>query len=144
MAGSSIEGSPIEGIRRTLAQYCQLCDDGRFAEWIDCFTADARFHVMGRKHIGHDAIRGFMEVGQSPERRGRHLIGEPVIDVSPDGATALAWTDYLFIDKPSRAITSVGRYHDQLVLGDDGRWRFAVREIVFQEGEPAATQPPPG
>jgi 3-phenylpropionate/cinnamic acid dioxygenase small subunit len=135
--------TPEEAIRRTLAQYCQLCDDGRFAEWIDLFTPDARFHVMGRTQQGPDAIVGFMEVGQSPERRGRHVAFSSVIDLADDGTTARAWTDYVFVDQ-QRSITSVGRYHDELVLGDDGRWRFALREIVFLGGRPELAQPTPG
>jgi hypothetical protein len=138
-----VSRSPEEAIRRTLAQYGHLCDDGRFAEWIDLFTPDARFHVMGRTQQGHDAIVGFMQVGQSEDKRGRHAIFEPVIDLAVDGRTARAWTDYVFVDK-GRSITSVGRYHDELVLGDDGRWRFDLREIVFLGGAPELAQPTPG
>jgi SnoaL-like domain len=134
---------PTDGIRRTIAQYCQLCDDGRFDEWIDLFTADARFHVMGRTHQGHESIVGFMRVGQSEEKRGRHATFEPLIDVSADGRTARVWTDFLFLDK-TRSVTSIGRYHDELDLGDDGRWRFSLREIVFLGGSPELAQPPPG
>ncbi len=134
--------SPEEAIRRTLAQYCQLCDDGRFDEWIDLFTADARFHVMHRTEQGHDAIVGFMRVGQSEDKRGRHALLASVIDLADDGATARAWTDFAFIDK-ARAVTSVGRYHDELVRGDDGRWRFALREIVFLGKDPELARPTP-
>jgi 3-phenylpropionate/cinnamic acid dioxygenase small subunit len=135
--------SPEEGVRRTLAQYFQLCDDGRFAEWSDLFTVDARFHVLGRTCTGRDEIRAFIEVGQSEEKRGRHVGLVPVIDVEPDGRRARAWTDYLFVDR-ERAITSVGRYHDELELGDDGRWRISLREIVMLGGSPELAQPPPG
>jgi uncharacterized protein (TIGR02246 family) len=135
--------SAEESIRRTLAQYCQLCDEGRFAEWIDLFTPDARFRVMGRTTAGRDEILAFMETAQSPERRGRHMISEPVIAAEPDAGRARAWTDYVFVDR-STTVTSVGRYHDELARGDDGRWRFALREIVFLGGEPDLAQPPPG
>jgi 3-phenylpropionate/cinnamic acid dioxygenase small subunit len=145
--------SATEAIRRTLALYCQLGDDGRFDEWIDLFTGDARFHVMGRTTTGRDAIVAFMARAQSDDKRGRHVISEPVIDVAADGRTARAATDYVFVDR-GRTITSVGRYHDELVLGVDGRWRFALREIVFlgdapELSVPAAptvsrAQPPPG
>jgi SnoaL-like domain len=134
--------TPTDGIRRTIAQYCQLCDDGRFDEWIDLFTADARFHVMGRTHQGHEAIVGFMRVGQSEDQRGRHATFESVIDLSDDGRTTRTWTDYLFVDK-SRSVTSVGRYHDELVQGDDGRWRFTLREIVFLGRAPELARPTP-
>jgi 3-phenylpropionate/cinnamic acid dioxygenase small subunit len=138
-----MEPTAEEGIRRTLVQYAQLCDDGRFDEWSDLFTADARFHVMGRTQTGRERLQGWIERAQPPDARGRHGVFAPVIDVGIDGRTASAWTDYLFFDR-SGAVTSTGRYHDELVRGDDGRWRFSLREIVFQGAAPELTQPPPG
>jgi len=140
---AGMRADACDGIRRTVAQYCQLCDDGRFDEWVDLFTTEARFHVMGRTHVGRDAVRAFIEAGQGPDQRGRHLASDPVIDLASDGRSARAWTDYVFLDKQPK-VTSVGRYHDELVAGPDGRWRFALREIVFQGKGPELTQPPPG
>ncbi len=34
-------------IRRLLAKYCQLIDDGRVDDWLDLFTEDAEYLVMG-------------------------------------------------------------------------------------------------
>lgn len=135
--------TPEEGIRRTLMQYAQLCDDGRFDEWGELFTGDARFHVMGSTHTGRGSVQAWIEKAQGPGARGRHAVFAPVIDVAGDGHTASAWTDYLFFDKGGK-VTSTGRYHDELVCGEDGRWRFALREIVFQGGTPEVAQPLPG
>jgi hypothetical protein len=133
----------IEGVRRTLAQYCQLCDDGRWDDWIDLFTPDARFHVMHETRQGAETIVAFMKVGQAADKRGRHALFQPVIDVADDGLTARAWVDFCFLDK-GRQVTSIGRYHDELALGDDGRWRFTLREIAFLGKAPEVAQPPPG
>jgi len=123
--------SDQEAIRRTLALYCQLCDDGRFDEWADLYTEDATFAVMGRTYEGRAAIQGFIEKGQPPERRGKHVCANSLIDV--EGDTARAVTDYVFVARAegSFAITSSGRYHDRLVRCPDGGWRFADRRIVF-------------
>ncbi len=129
--------SDEEGVRRTLALYCQLCDDGRFDEWADLYTENATFSVLGRTHEGQAAIKGFIEKAQGPEQRGKHVCANPLIDV--DGDTATAVTDYVFVaraDGGSLAITSAGRYHDRLLRGADGRWRFTQRRIVFL-GDPA-------
>jgi 3-phenylpropionate/cinnamic acid dioxygenase small subunit len=134
--------TPEEAIRRTMMLYAQLCDDGRFDEWVQLFTPDARFAVMGTTHTGHDAIRSFMENAQPSERRGRHAVFAPVVDLDLHGTTARAWTDYLFFDR-SGAVTSTGRYHDELVGTFDGSWRFALREIVFQGAEPTVARPTP-
>ncbi len=135
--------SPEEGIRRTVMQHAQLCDDGRFAEWADLYALDVRFHVLGSTQTGRDTVRAWMEKAQPPPARGRHAVFAPIIDLAADGRTARSWTDYLFFDKAGK-VTSVGRYHDELVLDDDGRWRFSLREIVFQGATPELTQPPPG
>jgi 3-phenylpropionate/cinnamic acid dioxygenase small subunit len=130
--------TPEERIRRTLALYCQLCDDGRFDEWADLYVEDAEFHVMGTTHRGRAAIKAFIEKGQPPERRGKHLCANPLIDLDEGGTGARAVTDYVFVGRAGGglAITSAGRYHDRLVL-DGGRWRFARREIVFMGDQPA-------
>jgi 3-phenylpropionate/cinnamic acid dioxygenase small subunit len=120
-----------EAIRRTIAQYCHLCDDGRFDEWADLYTDDATFSVMGSTYTGRADVQAFIEQGQPPERRGKHICFNSLIDV--DGDEARVVTDYIFNDK-QRAVTSAGRYHDRLVRHGD-RWRFADRRIVFMGDE---------
>lgn len=127
-----------EAIRRTLARYCQLCDDGRWDEWKLLFTDDARFLVMGGVHEGPDVITEFISASLPPEVRGKHLCGNAVIDIDPSGECATATTDYVFVgrgDKGRHVITSAGRYHDELVLRG-AEWRFRVREIVFMGEAP--------
>jgi 3-phenylpropionate/cinnamic acid dioxygenase small subunit len=116
-----------EAIRRTLAEYAHLCDDGRFEEWALLYTTDARFHVMGRTYEGREGAKGFIQKGQPPESRGKHICVNSVIDVDGDRATAV--TDYIFINK-AKEVLSAGRYHDVLVRQPD-RWRFSERRIVF-------------
>jgi 3-phenylpropionate/cinnamic acid dioxygenase small subunit len=123
--------SEEDGIRRTLAQHAQLCDDGRFDEWADLYAKDASFSVMGQTYKGRDAIKHWIEKVQPAEHRGKHVLINPVIDV--DGGEAHVVTDYIFIAK-DKTIASAGRYHDRLVKEPD-RWRFAERGIVFMGDE---------
>jgi uncharacterized protein (TIGR02246 family) len=120
-------------VRRTLAEYCQTLDDGRFDEWVDLFTDDVVFTVMGHRLLGRAEVRAFIEPTQQADSRGRHMLSEPVIDV--DGDTAQATTDYAFVARNHR-ILSAGRYHDVL-RHDPDRWRIAAREIVFLGDDPA-------
>ena len=124
--------TPEEGIRRLLAEYCQLCDDGCFDEWADLYVEDATFTVMGRTYRSRDEIRAFMHEAQPADRRGKHVAINPLIDVAPDGLSATAATDYIFVARTADglAVTSAGRYHDRLVRDAD-RWRFAERRIAF-------------
>jgi 3-phenylpropionate/cinnamic acid dioxygenase small subunit len=125
--------SDEDAIRRTIAQYCQLCDDGRFDEWADLYTDNATFSVMGNTYTGRAEVKAFIEKGQPPESRGKHICFNTVIDVDRDGEYARACTDYIFIDR-NRVITSAGRYHDRFVRQPD-RWRFSERRIVFMGEE---------
>lgn len=135
---------PQVDIRDVLTRYCMLCDDGRFDEWGELFTPDARFAVMGHVHEGRAAIQLFIEAGQPAERRGRHAGLGSIVDVDSDGLSARAWTDFLFVSQHCE-IKVIGRYHDKLVLDpSDGRWRFTLREIVFLGSEPTLTSHPSG
>jgi 3-phenylpropionate/cinnamic acid dioxygenase small subunit len=122
----------IERIRRTLASYCQLCDDGRFDEWAELYTPDATFEALGRTYTGREQIKGFIETYQAPELRGKHITGNALIDVDSIGAVATASTDYVFVGPTAEglAVISAGRYHDTLVRDGD-RWLFRRRKIVF-------------
>ena len=148
-----------EAIRRTLGEYSQHCDDGRFDEWAELFTADARLVVAGPFRRmpaylidiliriaalfiagfairllgvagGRDAIKEYMMTVQAAGRRGMHVTTNSLVDV--DGDTATTTTDYLFV-RPTTdglAIIAAGRYHDHLVR-DEARWRFRERSITM-------------
>jgi len=121
---------PTDAVARTLARYCQRCDDGDFDGFEELFEAHAVYIVMGTTHQGRDAIRAFIEAAQGPEARGKHLLGQSDVEIDAEAGLATAVTDYLFISRALQ-ITSAGRYHDSLRRGPDGEWRFTAREIRF-------------
>ena|SRR5438270_632635 len=125
-----------DGIRRTLALYCQYCDDGRFDEFAELFAKDAVYRVMGQTHEGREQIKAFMTEAQPPERRGKHVCTNTVVEVGVKGDEARAYTDYIFVAHADAgfAITNVGRYHDRFVKDHD-TWLFAERQIVFLGGD---------
>lgn len=125
--------SDEEAIRGLLATYCQTVDDGRFDEWEQIWTDDATFTVMGTAHAGRAALRSFIEAAQPPERRGKHLTVNHVVEVRGDEATAAS--DFAFAGKVDGGwvITQVGRYLDRLERTPEG-WRIAAREIVLGSG----------
>jgi hypothetical protein len=117
-------------IRRTLAIYCHLCDDGNFAELVDQFTPDGSFSYLGDVVRGHEHLRTWFESKQPPERRGKHLTTNAVVDIDGDRAHALS--DFVFLrlleGSTNPVIAIAGRYRDELHrIGD--RWLINRREV---------------
>ncbi len=119
-------------IRRLLAEYCQLLDEGQFDDWIDLFAPDIEFVVMGMTKSGHVELRGFIEPSQQADARGKHMISEPWVRL--DGDSAIVTTDFAWMSKEG-AVGQSGRYHDVIARNPD-RWRFQRREIVFTGDKP--------
>jgi len=132
MSGQT-ECSDEAEIRRLLAMYCQLIDDGRFDEWIELFTDDIEFIVMGMHKNGRAEVRGFIEPSQQDDARGKHMLSEPWI-VIESALAATATTDFAWVSKQG-AVGQSGRYHDR-IINQNGRWQFQRREIVFTGDRP--------
>jgi hypothetical protein len=117
-------------IRRLLAAYCHHCDDGRFSELVDLFAPGASFVHGETKVAGHAALRGFFEERQGLlEQRGRHLTVNSVIDLDAGTARVLSDFVYLKLVEGQFTLAVVGRYRDDFIRMEDGRWRFARREV---------------
>jgi hypothetical protein len=132
-----------EGVRYTLAEYCQSFDDGRSEDWAGLFCVDGRFSIdqLGELH-GRDTIARFVgaataalaEVGVSGVN---HQTMNSMITVS--GHRAESHSDWaLAVPAEQGFATAVlGRYHDELVFTD--RWRFQRRHITwFKNAMPPA------
>lgn len=135
----------FEAIRRLIAIYGQLLDSKRIEEWGQLFTPEAEFRVWGNTYRGRSEI--VREIGgMQPDRPGKHVILQPVID-SSGADTARAWTDLcgLGSSEDGISIVTIGRYHDDLVRSSaDGRWRIHRRVLVMGGEEvPADVAPTP-
>jgi uncharacterized protein (TIGR02246 family) len=126
-------------IRRLLASYCQLCDDGDFEGVAALFAPGATFSFLDDAATGHDAIARWLEAAQPPSRRGKHLTANVIIElgVDGDGDRARAVSDYVVVRFIRGALTPwlAGRYHDELQR-IDGRWRFTRRAVDLMKEPP--------
>lgn len=137
----------VEAIRRTIAQYAQLMDDGRFDEWADLFAQDAEFwsipghHLPGgheiAKIIGRETIVASISSVQNRMKEAGgviHFGGSPIVEV--EGDAARAWWDFIVIHaKPSaNEVSFAGRYYANFAR-QGGRWRFK-RRISVRPGYP--------
>jgi 3-phenylpropionate/cinnamic acid dioxygenase small subunit len=120
-------------VLRTVAEYCRRCDDGRFDEFGSLFAPDAELVVRGNTTHGRDAIRDTIAALQTPDRRGRHMVANAVVDLVGDNASVES--DFVFF-RPSTSGTldavNTGRYLDELAR-IEGEWVFTRREILLVE-----------
>ena len=117
-------------VQRLMSTYCQMVDDGRFAEVANLFAEDGVFENRGAR-IHRQQLVSFLEEAQVPERRGRHSCGYSLVQFEGDD-DAQAATDFVFMGRVEGVfvVKFVGRYHDTLRRGPDG-WRFVERRVAY-------------
>jgi len=116
---------------RTLAEYCQLCDDENFSDLVQRFAPRGSFAFGGEVVTGRDDLEDWFAQNQRPELRGKHLEANAIIDV--DGDRARAVSDFVFLRRIDGVVTPqiAGRYRDTLVKLED-RWLIDRREVEVQ------------
>ena len=126
-------------IERLLLDYGRHLDGRDFAAYSRLFARDGEWIGGFGKVSGPAAIQAFMEknMGTGPNRANNyHLLSNFVITV--EGDTATAWSRWAFVVPGAQGtvISQAGRYDDMLVR-EDGRWRFKRRTASNDTPPPA-------
>lgn len=125
----------VEGVRYTLAEYCQTFDDSRSDDWANLFCVDGEFSIdqlgelRGRALITQfvdEATRALADAGISGVN---HQTFNSMITIS--GGRAESHSDWALAVPAGQGFATavLGRYHDELVFTD--RWRFQRRHITW-------------
>lgn len=119
-----------EEVRRTIAEFCHTADSGDYDGWVRLFTGDGVFHMFGQSHVGHAALRAFIEADQPPKSRGLHITTDSVIRFH-DGR-AVVCSKFLFVASGDTAgvVVAAGTYTDILVPRGE-RWLFQERKALL-------------
>jgi uncharacterized protein (TIGR02246 family) len=128
----------IEEIRRLIATYAIAYDDKDWDTFAELWTDDAAFTVEGQgAWEGKQALLEFLTNCLPADYDGKHMNSPSLIEVGPDGQSATARTDVVWITQAFEN-QIVARYNDQLVRVD-GRWLFRRRDetpVEFRAGPP--------
>jgi hypothetical protein len=127
-----------EEIRQLLLEYARHLDAGDYAAYSELFTSDGELVAQLGSARSPAGIRALLEeklgAAQAAGRLAFHMIGSAAIAVDGDRATSKVMWCYMTRDDAGYPwIPQLGHYHDQLVR-DDGRWKFARREITRDLG----------
>ena len=121
-------------IRQVIALYAQRADDRDAKGRAELFAPDAHYFAGANELVGPAAIEAEIaarHVGQAPERKTKHMLGNSVINV--DGDRAEVFTDYVLLIRANDAspweTRGAGRYHDRFVKRAGG-WFYAQNKTV--------------
>ncbi|WP_292142311.1 nuclear transport factor 2 family protein [Mesorhizobium sp.] len=110
-------------------------DQGRWESLADCYTPDGEMHVTWYSGTVGGFIeackKSFSKVGP----RGKHVVGQPAVDLY--GERAVAETSVQILARLTLSGVAVdnvsyARFIDRLVRRD-GRWRIARRVAVYEK-----------
>ena len=118
-----------EEIRELYARYAFTINDGRYDEWINCFTPTGVFDSphLGR-HEGHEALRKFTATynGSRGDAQARHMMTNVTFRIEGDMAKGGCYLTYYHCKNGKAILQAIGRYRDEL-RKLDGEWLFQYR-----------------
>lgn len=119
----------VSAIQQLFVDYGRALDDGDIDRYASLFTRDGRVDLgpIGRAE-GPTAIGDLMRTAlEGLVGNSFHLVTSPQIDLEGDRARAtVMWTVIQRDADGEPRVTMIGKHHDLLVR-DDGIWRFAER-----------------
>jgi uncharacterized protein (TIGR02246 family) len=131
----------IEEIRALIARYAIHYDDKDWDAFGRLWTEDAAFVANGQAFEVREPMLEFLTTCLPDDYSGKHMNSPALIEVAPDGLSATAKTDVVWITEDFEN-TIVARYDDTLVKRE-GRWLFLRREestVGFRPGPPPMSE----
>lgn len=115
-------------VRRLLARYCQLIDDGDFDAAAGLFSEDARFIVLGEERKGREEIR--RSLSSDHQETTLHQVTNVVVSNGSHDGTFHAVSDLAVTAKREGWMpVFAGRYHDTFI-GTGREMRFSQRILT--------------
>lgn len=128
-------GIAIAQVQNLYARYAHALDEGRAADFMDCFTADAGMwpnagpFQSDRGRFSRDALGAFVTTTNA--NRPRHIMLNVLADVATDGLSAKGTALFQLFDIATGEVRALGQYRDEAVQDADGTWRFTEKRVTF-------------
>lgn len=116
-------------VRRLMARYSHLVDDGDYDAAVELFSEDSRFVMLGKSLEGRDAIKAMLT--DQLTHTTLHQVSNIVVSNGSQSGTFHAVADLNISVKLEGSWKSmlVGRYHDTFV-GEGRDMRFSQRILT--------------
>ena len=126
----------------TLYAYGHGLDYGDRDEFLGCFTADAAYVVAmrvgsgnGFEFHGHEELTGYFDGHtHAPAAWHKHITTNPMVTVDGESATVTSYFTRVDagVEAGPAVVTASGRYLDEFVRDDAGRWRIRLRRCEVE------------
>lgn len=120
-----------EEIRELYARYALSIDDGRWEEWVECFTTDGVFESPRfGAFAGRDELRRFVNLYRTSlgGSRARHIVANVSFALEGGRGQGSCSFIYYHVEAGKPQLVAVGTYRDDL-RQENGRWFFARRRV---------------
>ena len=136
-----------EEIRMLLVDYGRSLDARDFAKYASLFAKDGEWTGGFGTAKGPAAIKAMMDkdIGATPAPRPNstyHLLTNFAIDVHGDTGTVWSRWAYIVTSKENKPSIMYGGHYDDVVVREDGHWKFKKR--VASNDIPYQANPAPG
>lgn len=122
-----------EEIRELYAHYAYAIDNGKYDEWMDCFTEDGTFESPRfGKHSGRDGLRKFCAIYKDSLGGAKpfHQMTNVTFKIDGDSASGGCYLTYYHCKDGKAALSAAGHYTDKLRKANGG-WRFESRKVTI-------------
>jgi uncharacterized protein (TIGR02246 family) len=122
-----------EEIRELYAHYAHTIDNGRFDEWLQCFTDDGTFESSRfGKHSGREGLRRFVAIYKESLGGAKpfHQMTNVIFKIVGDKASGCCYLTYYHCKDGKAALSAAGHYTDRLRKAD-GNWHFESRKVTI-------------
>jgi SnoaL-like domain len=128
---------PVEidlGVRRLIARYSHLVDDGDYAAAVALFSQDGRFRMGDTDLHGRDALKAWLETLGTPMS---HAVTNVVVSSASRPGEFHAVSDLALATlgdsaPQSWSLVALGRYHDTIAGHDEGQLHFTQRILTIR------------
>ena len=133
-------------IEELFARYAHTVDGYDGPGWVNCFTADGIFEVMGEdgtgvQFAGHDALNRFVEAHIRLLPGTRHVMSNHLIEFDSETVAEHVCTLSGTLSRPESVYVFANGYYRSRVECQDGAWKIRHRRVYLDNVETLGTEP---
>ncbi|MBY6211199.1 nuclear transport factor 2 family protein [Microbulbifer agarilyticus] len=122
-------------LRNLMAQYCDAVTRNDSSRWIDCWSQDAQWNLLGNTVCGKEAILTLFQQMMTGFEFALMIPGICQFEVNGDSATGYWYLQEFTRDSNGNGSSLFSRYEDSYIK-QEGNWKYQRRSYqILYSGE---------